>query len=312
MNGGPRDDARRMLPGSAGAAILRELALGERSVTDIIDATGLSQSNVSNHLSRLRERGLVASRRVGRQMLYRLESATLAQFLLIQGSGEELGSKHPTSKALAEQFLEAVLSLKEEEAVHAADTALASGMDWRRLYLDIFAPALERVGDLWAAGKLPVAAEHLITGMILRLLHRLSLALPSTLSPGAPTALVGCVEGELHSVGGRMFSDFLLAAGWRVWFLNGYLPADELMEAVNRHLPKAIVLCITAEHHAEALNRAVARLTRWRGEQPLPLLVVGGRYFEQHPSPAGVDIAGAEIEPVIEAMMERLSALQQL
>lgn len=58
-------DARRL-------AIVERLADGEQRVSDIVAATGLSQPNVSAHLSCLWECGLVARERHGREVHYRL------------------------------------------------------------------------------------------------------------------------------------------------------------------------------------------------------------------------------------------------
>ncbi len=52
--------------------ILEELARGERRVSDIVEATGLAQPNVSAHLACLWDCGLVARERRGREVHYRL------------------------------------------------------------------------------------------------------------------------------------------------------------------------------------------------------------------------------------------------
>ena len=52
--------------------ILEQLAGGERRVSDIVEATGLAQPNVSAHLSCLWDCGLVARERHGREVHYRL------------------------------------------------------------------------------------------------------------------------------------------------------------------------------------------------------------------------------------------------
>lgn len=49
-----------------------ELMDGERSVSDLHKATGLSQPNVSRDLKRMRESGLVTGRRDSRQVYYAL------------------------------------------------------------------------------------------------------------------------------------------------------------------------------------------------------------------------------------------------
>ena len=50
--------------------ILNYLAHLERPVGDIVEALGLTQPSVSKHLRVLRDVGLVATRRSGRQILY--------------------------------------------------------------------------------------------------------------------------------------------------------------------------------------------------------------------------------------------------
>jgi DNA-binding transcriptional ArsR family regulator len=57
--------------------LLDVLALGERPVNDLVDATGLAQPQVSKHLRVLREVGAVDVREDGRQRLYRLNGAAL-------------------------------------------------------------------------------------------------------------------------------------------------------------------------------------------------------------------------------------------
>ena len=52
--------------------ILCQLAAGERGVGELVDAVGLSQSAVSQHLARLRAKGLVATRREGQAIVYSL------------------------------------------------------------------------------------------------------------------------------------------------------------------------------------------------------------------------------------------------
>jgi DNA-binding transcriptional ArsR family regulator len=63
----------RMLADSTRLAILRVLIQGERNVSQVVDETGRSQANVSKHLKMLAEAGLVARRKVGLQVFYRLD-----------------------------------------------------------------------------------------------------------------------------------------------------------------------------------------------------------------------------------------------
>jgi len=62
-------------------AILQALRAGPMTVGELVEATGLSQSNVSNHLGCLRDCGLVASEQDGRFVYYELSDKRVGQFL---------------------------------------------------------------------------------------------------------------------------------------------------------------------------------------------------------------------------------------
>ena len=61
--------------------ILRRLADGPATVTELVDAVGLSQPLVSWHLSKLREVGLVRARREGRGILHTIVPEAFEAFI---------------------------------------------------------------------------------------------------------------------------------------------------------------------------------------------------------------------------------------
>jgi DNA-binding transcriptional ArsR family regulator len=68
-------------------SILDALRAGPLTVTEIVEATGLSQSNASNHLGCLRDCGLVVGEQQGRYVTYRLSDPRVA---LLLGTADEL------------------------------------------------------------------------------------------------------------------------------------------------------------------------------------------------------------------------------
>lgn len=58
-------------------------ARGERSVQQLVEATGQRQASVSKHLGRLRRGGLVTRRQDGLHAFYRLADPTLAALCLL-------------------------------------------------------------------------------------------------------------------------------------------------------------------------------------------------------------------------------------
>jgi DNA-binding transcriptional ArsR family regulator len=64
-------------------SILEALRPGPCTVGEVVDATGLTQSNVSNHLGCLRDCGLVLSEQQGRYVSYRLSDPRVGHLLQV-------------------------------------------------------------------------------------------------------------------------------------------------------------------------------------------------------------------------------------
>lgn len=64
-------------------SILEALRAGACTVGEVVEATGLTQSNVSNHLGCLRDCDLVVSEQQGRYVSYQLSDPRVGQLLQI-------------------------------------------------------------------------------------------------------------------------------------------------------------------------------------------------------------------------------------
>lgn len=74
-------------------AVLQSLMSGPATVSELMSLSGATQSNVSNHLALLRERGLVRATRQGRQMVYELRDASVGQ--LVESLAQVAGGAPP-------------------------------------------------------------------------------------------------------------------------------------------------------------------------------------------------------------------------
>jgi len=63
--------------------LCRLAAAGEMSVGDLADAVDLSQSALSQHLAKMREDGLVATRREAQTVFYRIDDPNAARLLAL-------------------------------------------------------------------------------------------------------------------------------------------------------------------------------------------------------------------------------------
>jgi DNA-binding transcriptional ArsR family regulator len=81
-------------------AILYHLKSGEKTVNELADIVGASQSNVSKHLALLRQRELVKTRKIGSSVYYSVASPKISQAcdMIREVLWEQLKQKHDLSK----------------------------------------------------------------------------------------------------------------------------------------------------------------------------------------------------------------------
>jgi methanogenic corrinoid protein MtbC1 len=187
-----------------------------------------------------------------------------------------------SEESLVRAQIEAVHTY-DEEGVEAALTAAFARYPADRVLLQVIAPALEQVGELWAAGEIPVAAEHFYSNIIRRRLLALLAAQPAV-SPRL-TAVLACLPGEQHELGLLMLALFLRWAGARVIYLGADLPlADLVLLAAGRSID---VICLSAGREAswEAIDELLRRLP---GNGRRPHVFVGGAAVAGRTAPVGV------------------------
>lgn len=102
-------DRFKVLAEPARLSVLNELRSGARSVSDLIEATGLSQANLSKHLQVLHAHGFVSRQRDGLFTIYQLADRSVFQLCDImcgqlKRQADEQLSRLPTfAKAPARQ-----------------------------------------------------------------------------------------------------------------------------------------------------------------------------------------------------------------
>ncbi len=90
--------------------VLQLLLEGEKSVSQLVDATGTLQGRLSSHLACLRWCGFVTTRREGRQVFYRLADDRIPRLLAL---AEEFLRDHADSVALC-RVIDAVSPPQEQ------------------------------------------------------------------------------------------------------------------------------------------------------------------------------------------------------
>jgi SAM-dependent methyltransferase len=129
------------------------LSARELCVTDLVQATGISQSRVSTHLGRLREAGFVRDRRSGAQSFYALAIETLpatAKAVI----DEATKSNDPTLEGDQRRLAELESERRGEQPESVADDLeryYSPGRTWRSLAAGL--AGLLRLGDVLDVGS---------------------------------------------------------------------------------------------------------------------------------------------------------------
>jgi methanogenic corrinoid protein MtbC1 len=103
---------------------------------------------------------------------------------------------------------------------------------------EVVIPLAQAVGDVWALGQLPVAAEHLASEVVV---HALKGGLRTGRAAG-PLLLAGCLPAERHEWGILATLAVLQGAGWRVQYFGADLPPEEMVETSWKLRPQAVGL----------------------------------------------------------------------
>lgn len=148
---------------------------------------------------------------------------------------------------------------------------------WELLY-GVVTPLLTRVGELWEAGELRPAQEHVVSAAVRQVLDWLLTDMASGAGgESGPVLVLGTVEGELHEFGAMLAGVVAADVGWRVVYLGPSLPAAELAMAAERSGAWAVgvsVVCMEGPVSPRVRDELVSLRAQLAEEV---WLLVGGR-----------------------------------
>jgi excisionase family DNA binding protein len=119
----------------------------------------------------------------------------------------------------------------------------------------VLCPALRRVGDLWHAGELSVAEEHVATRAALSAVQTLRESLSIVRRADGRSAVCCGVEDDFHELPVSLAVLTLEGLGWGVFNLGTSTPFYALAEAVGRFNPRLICVASTVFNQADRAAR---------------------------------------------------------
>lgn len=149
------------------------------------------------------------------------------------------------------------------------------------------APALNDIGDSWAAGCLTAADEHLASNTVIDVLARVRPIAKARTRGAEGRALSACLADEQHDIASRMVSLVLAEMGYEASLLGANVPLGALALMVSRARPAVLALSASPRAEPERLRGDLAILAT-AARSARTRLVVGGPGFAQIALPGEV------------------------
>jgi methanogenic corrinoid protein MtbC1/DNA-binding XRE family transcriptional regulator len=205
---------------------------------------------------------------------------------------------------LRRRFVDALVLGERKLASAVVLDGQKQGISAARMYLDVFAPSLVRIGELWHDGNINIAQEHLATSITLDMMDALSDEMGPRKTLGF-RAVVTSVEGDFHVVGARMVADFLGMDGWDVDFLGNPTPVNDLIEFVRQRPADVVALSSTLREFWPNAKKAAEAL---HVLDPGPKVILGGSAIDA----TDLDVHSLGCDAIGRNALEALSEARRL
>lgn len=140
-----------------------------------------------------------------------------------------------------ESFFDLLMTKNRKFAAEFILSRIRDGASIESVYEDVLLPALARMRHLWLQNRVSAVDERgaadICRYIILRVIDSI---FGERRYPFK--ALVACMPGDEDTLGAEVFANFLTIKGWSVAFLGSGIPSDDIMYAVLKNSPQAVVL----------------------------------------------------------------------
>ncbi len=180
------------------------------------------------------------------------------------------GTSPLEAAALTERFLRAARALQPDAITAVLDDLFARG-SFERVATDLLFPALDELGEAWAAGRVSVAGEHMASSAVQRRLGQAFEAAGS--EDGRPARIVvGMPPGGRHELGALAFAVAARRAGLPVTYVGADLPIEDWLTAAIG-ASAAVIGVATARDRSAAIEVAGRLIAAY----PNLIVALGGR-----------------------------------
>ncbi|MDQ5852296.1 MAG: cobalamin-dependent protein [Chloroflexota bacterium] len=181
---------------------------------------------------------------------------------------------------LAQQYLDALLSMDRHSASTLIMNAVQSGVGVKELYIHVFQPVQQEIGRLWQLNQVSVAQEHYCTAVTQLVMSQLYPYILTGRTAGR-TLVAACVAEDLHELGVRMVADLFELEGWKTIYLGANTPTSSIVKTVVDQKADVLALSATMTYHVQPVAEVIAVVRS--SEARHVRILVGGYPFNRAP-----------------------------
>jgi methanogenic corrinoid protein MtbC1 len=198
---------------------------------------------------------------------------------------------------MSKELVDAVVDMREEDAVKIAENLLSSGADPISL-LDDCREALGIIGSRFAAGECFVP-ELILAGEMLRQVGALVKPLLEGKTGGDSQkklgkVVFGTVEGDIHDIAKDIVEFMLEVNGFEVIDLGVDVPVAKFVEAVKAHKPQVVGLSGFLTLAYDPMKNTVQALKDAGLRDSVKIMIGGGQMDDQVAAYAKADAYGKD------------------
>ncbi len=208
-------------------------------------------------------------------------------FILRHSAQSEERRLQATSR-FRERLLDALVTGdRVKTSLTAEEARTLIGLD--AFYVEILAPTMHTIGDLWKNGELTVSMEHLASNIVQELLDSLNARIRVTRKPKG-TAVLCTPQGEMHSLGAKVLEGLLLQRGFRSWNIAASAPTDSIIDFVAAKEPDLVLVSLTIPQYLPSLKRLLAGMKAGKAHARVLVGGQGVRAVSPEALPKGVTV----------------------
>ncbi|MEZ7875077.1 MAG: cobalamin-dependent protein [Bacteroidales bacterium] len=174
----------------------------------------------------------------------------------------------------SDEFLLVLLNGERQRGMDLVNELLAENRGVQQIYEEVIKPAMYKVGELWEAGTISVASEHLASAIVESILGQLYYRVITSSGRKGKVAVISSVEQEVHQIGAKMVSDVFELNGWTSHFLGANTPIEELIKFLEKINPNTLGLSVSINLHIYYLEKTIKKVREKFPEIPV---LIGGQ-----------------------------------